>query len=315
MDIDYLLLLQNFRNGINDALTPFMEMLSLFAITYLMIIPAFIYWCVDKKSGLYSFASYTACVAVNAVVKLTCCIYRPWIRDARVLPAGDAITTATGYSFPSGHTMTAAPIYGSMAVSAWKKMRWISVLCIILIALTGFSRNYLGVHTPQDVLVGLTLGGLTLLGMSKVFRYLSGHPEKENIFIAAGILFGIAALVYISFKPYPMDYIDGVLLVDPEKMKVDAFGDIGIFIGFCISRFIEKTWVRFEPRFTKANLAAGLVGAVLTFFIIASLKAPCVALLGAQWGRLASDFIKILFIIAIWPAVMKAVLGKKEAEV
>ena len=118
MDIQYLLFLQNFRNSINDALTPFMEMISLFAVTFLVIIPAMIYWCVDKESGLYTMASYTATIAINAVVKLTACVYRPWIRDSRILPAGDAISTATGYSFPSGHTTMATSIYGSMAVSA-----------------------------------------------------------------------------------------------------------------------------------------------------------------------------------------------------
>ncbi|MBO5535524.1 MAG: phosphatase PAP2 family protein [Clostridia bacterium] len=69
-----------------------------------------------------------------------------------------------GYSYPSGHSVTAATLYGSMAVCARKMMRWISVLCVILILLTGFSRNYLGVHTPQDVLVGLTEGALMLWG-------------------------------------------------------------------------------------------------------------------------------------------------------
>ena len=50
MDIEYLLLLQRFRNAINDALTPFMEMISLFAVTYLIIVPAVVYWCIDKKA-------------------------------------------------------------------------------------------------------------------------------------------------------------------------------------------------------------------------------------------------------------------------
>ena len=50
----------------------------------------------------------------------------------------------------------------------------------ILILLTGFSRNYLGVHTPQDVLVGLTEGALMLWGVSAVFKYIANHPEKEN---------------------------------------------------------------------------------------------------------------------------------------
>ena len=144
MDIQYLLLLQNFRNSTGNAMTPFMEMISLFAVTYLVIVPALVYWCVDKRSGLYTMATYTTTVAINAVVKLTACIYRPWIRDSRVLPAGDAITTATGYSFPSGHTTSSTSIYGALAVSAWKKMRWVSILCIIFALLTCFSRNYLG---------------------------------------------------------------------------------------------------------------------------------------------------------------------------
>ena len=42
MDIAYLLWWQDFRNSINDALTPFMEEVSLFAVTYLIIIVAFI---------------------------------------------------------------------------------------------------------------------------------------------------------------------------------------------------------------------------------------------------------------------------------
>ena len=95
MDIAYLLWLQEIRNAISDALTPFMEAVSLFAITYLVIIPALIYWCVNKKDGLYIISSFSLTVAFNAVLKLTVCAYRPWIRDPRILPAGDAITTAS----------------------------------------------------------------------------------------------------------------------------------------------------------------------------------------------------------------------------
>ncbi len=312
MDIEYLLFLQNFRNGTNDALTPFMEMISLFAVTYLLIVPALVYWCLDKRSGLYTLASYNFSIAVNADVKLTACIYRPWIRDSRVLPAGDAITTATGYSFPSGHTMTATPIYGAMAVSAWKKLRWISVLCIICVLVTGFSRNYLGVHTPQDVLVGLTLGCLALFVIKKIFDYISVHPEKENIFLIIGVVFGVASLIYINVKPYPMDYVDGKLLVDPIKMMKDGYGDIGMFTAFCIARFVEKTWVRFEPALTKANLAAGFTGGVLLFILLQSIGDPLKALMGTNWGTLTKNTIVIFFIVAIWPAVMKAVTKKSK---
>ena len=41
MDIQYLLWLQDFRNGIQDALTPAMEFVSAFAVDYLILIPIF----------------------------------------------------------------------------------------------------------------------------------------------------------------------------------------------------------------------------------------------------------------------------------
>ena len=134
------------------------------------------YWCIDKQTGIYTFASYNAGNVLNSTVKLTVCAPRPWIRDARIMPAGDSIRTATGYSFPSGHAVMAGTLYGGMAVSAWKKMRWISVICIAMILLTGFSRNYLGVHAPQDVLAGLGESVLLLWGMSKVMKYTAKAP-------------------------------------------------------------------------------------------------------------------------------------------
>ncbi len=311
MDIQYLLVLQSFRDLIHDALTGFMEMISLFSVTYLIIVPAIIYWCVHKRSGLYTLGSYTVCVAFNAVLKLIACVYRPWIRDSRVMPAGDAIDTATGYSFPSGHTATATPIYGGLAISAWKKMRWVSVCCIIMIVLTGFSRNYLGVHTPQDVLVALTIGGCTLFAMDRLFRYLEKKPEKENYFLAAGVILGFSAIIFVVHKPYPMDYVDGKLLVDPQRMMKDGFGDVGMMIAFCIGRFIEKTWIRFEPVLTKRTAVAALVGAVLLFFMIESMGTPLKDLLGLHWGTFADNVITILFITALWPIVMKRTQRKE----
>ena len=41
----------------------------------------------------------------------------------------------------------------SSVTRSWKKL--VSVILVLLILVTGFSRNYLGVHTPQDVIVGL----------------------------------------------------------------------------------------------------------------------------------------------------------------
>ena len=213
MDIEYLLLLQNFRESTNNVLTPFMEAISLFAVSFLIMIPVFVYWVVDKRKGLYTLASYYLCCGVNAMVKLTACVYRPWIRDPRVVPAGDAISTATGYSFPSGHTVTAGPIYGGLAVVSWSWKKIVSVFLILCVLITGFSRNYLGVHTPQDVCVGLLESALALFVMMKIFSYLDEHPEKENLFLLLSfILTGVVGLIPMFFMiVYMRHALDGML--------------------------------------------------------------------------------------------------------
>ena len=314
MDIEYLLFLQRFRESINDSLTPFMEGISLFAVTYLIMIPVFVYWVVSKRKGLYTLVSYYLCCGFNAIVKLTVCAYRPWIRDARVHPAGDAITTATGYSFPSGHTVTAGPIYGGLAVVSWSWKKFVSVILGIFLLLTAFSRNYLGVHTPQDVFVGICESVFWLIIVAKIFTYLDEHPEKENLLLLICFILGWLGIVYITFKPYPMDYVDGKLLVDPQKMMNDGYGDICLLIAFPVARYIEKRWIGFQaPGLKGAGLAAGIVGLIPLFLMIKFMRPALDGVLGTHWGHFANTFIIVLYCIALWPLVIKAV-SKTEAK-
>ena len=311
MDIRYLLWLQDFRNSISDAWTPFMEWVSMFSTTYLIFIPVFIYWFWDKRKGLYTLVSYYFCMVVTPLVKLTACAYRPWIRDSRILPAGDAITTATGYSFPSGHTTTCAPLAGGVAVDAWKdrRARWVSPILVAWILLTGFSRNYLGVHTPQDVFVAIAVSVLCLIAAAKLFEYLDAHPEKEDRLLLGGFLFCWAAIAYITFKPYPMDVnAGGKLIVDPQKMMNDGYGDLGKMMGFIIARYIEKRWIQFRP-LKKSWLSALLCAALLVPMALLkkSVSPIIVQWLGSHWGKLVFSVIYVCYYIALIPLLLKLV--------
>ena len=309
MDIQYLLFLQNFRNSIHDAWTPFMEWVSSFATNYLILFAIFYYWYKDKKGGLYTLVSYSICMVVTPLIKLTACVYRPWIRDSRILPAGNSITTATGYSFPSGHTTTAGPLAGGMAVNLWKtnRTRWLSVLFVLFIPLTAFSRNYLGVHTPQDVCVALLITILSLFLTAKLFAWLEVNPEKENLLLLGGFIFCCLSLLYITVKPYPMTLnAEGKLLVDPQKMMNDGYGDIGKMMGFIIARFVEKTWIRFKSlRKGWAGILICLIGLIPVVLMKDHFRPVLVSAFGSHWGKLFFSIIYAFYYIAFFPMILK----------
>ncbi len=314
MDITYLLFLQDLRESAHNLPTPFMEWISLFAVTWLPLIPIFIYWCVDKKKGLYLLTSLVVCHVCNSLLKLTACVYRPWIRDARIVPVGHAISTAGGYSFPSGHATIATAVYGGIAAVFRECGKTLVLLCVGLIVLTAFSRNYLGVHTPQDVVAALCLSAMGLYGVARLFTLLDAHPEWEDRVLLGGFLFAVAALVYIALKPYPMDYgTDGSLLVKPGRMMRGGFRAMGLLMGFCVGRYVEKRWVRF--RVTGVD-ARGVALASLGFALLSFLKTCLGALLkmafGGHWGRLSTYFILAFFVVAVWPAVIRRFAGGRE---
>ena len=312
MDIDYLLFLQDFRNSIGDAWTPFMLWISHFATAYLMVFPAFIYWCIDKKKGLFILSSSVVSVAVNSIIKLTACVYRPWVRDPRIEPAEEALAESTGYSFPSGHTSTSAPIYSGIAISFWKKSKIPAVICFVMLALTMFSRNYLGVHTPQDVIAGLIIGLASLYGVHRLFLYLEKYPEKEDLFLLTGALISVAAIIYISVKPYPMDYLNGELLADPARLKIDGYKDLGLLLALCIGRYLEKRFVGFkEAGLNPRGILISLAGLIPLLIITKLLSKPMDGLFGVYFGGMLSRMLLILLIIVLWPAVIKMVTGEK----
>lgn len=312
MDIEYLLWFQNFREATGNIFTPFMAGYSDFAVSILAFVPAIIYWCMNKRNGLYLFTSYGVSRFINGILKVTFCVYRPWIRDSRIIPVEDAIKSATGYSFPSGHVMNTTPMFGGIGVISRKKYAWISFLCAIGILLTAISRNYLGVHTPQDVFVGMIFGLLVLYFVAKIFAYIVKNPEKENYFIAAGLILCVLAVIYVKNKSYPMDYVDGKLIVDPKKMMSDTYKDIGIFAGVLIGRYVEKTFVKFSPDgLNIKSVLLAVIGCVLYHYIHYGFRDIVRELMGKDLGNFASMFSLMFFTIALWPVVLKIFKASK----
>ena len=192
---------------------------------------------------------------------------------------------------------------------AWqhKKRRWLAVLCGIAIALTGFSRNFLGVHTPQDVIVGFLESLVIILIIGKVQSKISGNEKLIDILTLVGIVLTIAALIYIVFKPYPMEYVDGVLLVDPQIMMKDSFVACGVMIGILCGSYVERHFTHYEIPVGSANLPILTVigGAILFAWRTWFAPATIVAALGIHWGNFIAYFLMGFFALVIWPQVIK----------
>jgi undecaprenyl-diphosphatase len=110
---------------------------------------------------------------------------KEWVDRPR--PGADVVEVllpALGLSFPSGHAMSAAVVYGFLGLMAWLHLarpvaRWLGLLAsAFLAALVGLSRVYLGVHWFSDVLGGWTAGLLLLLLLAMLYRRLT-RPEPR----------------------------------------------------------------------------------------------------------------------------------------
>jgi len=109
-----------------------------------------------KYSAILLLASTFGGIVLNGVFKLG--FDRP--RPAIFVPVVHAVSS----SFPSGHAMSATIVYTTVAYLAARlhKRRWarwlVMTVAFIVIALISFSRLYLGVHYPSDVLAGIVVG-------------------------------------------------------------------------------------------------------------------------------------------------------------
>ena len=95
---------------------------------------------------------------------------------------------------------------------------------MLLTLLTAFARNWLGAHTPQDVLVGMMIALVVLLLSKHLLNWADGGKNRDWLLATIGVILSAAMLIYTSVKPYPMDVLpDGTLLVDPWDMVTDCY--------------------------------------------------------------------------------------------
>jgi len=307
MDIDILLGLQQFRNAAGPGLAEFFTKMTFFGeLSVTPVLLAIVYWCISKEYGAYLLVGWSGNRLLNGGLKITACAYRPWIRDPRVVPYGNAISTATGYSFPSGHSMNAATVFGGAAVR--KDMpRLLRVLSVLFVALVAFSRIYLGVHTPQDILVGSLSGLLMMWIVLHVMRWVENHPDKDWLVAVIGVGLAVIIAVFAALKPYPRDFdAEGKLLVDGAKMANDTYKCVGWSAGILIGWILERRFVRFSTEISMVSRITRLIAGLLSYYAFNLILLTWVkGLLPGISGTIVTCFLQMFYIVFLFPCFLK----------
>ncbi len=227
-------------------------------------------WCIDYKKGLHLAYAAAFTSGLNGGIKRILKIPRPFTHAPEIM-----LKSIGGFSTPSGHSSISAFIYP--AVLFYKPFRenlskdsqsakpqkngTASVkikiaAAIILPLLVGFSRVYLGVHYPTDVLLGWGLGAFIFLSMmfflpaieaklSTLNRTDEGDAQNIKFKKTASIRFTLAA-----FFSFILIFISREKVTEAGAILGLAFGNIRIFENSKYSFDASSgTWVQKLLRF------------------------------------------------------------------
>ncbi|MBQ6630576.1 MAG: phosphatase PAP2 family protein [Romboutsia sp.] len=215
--LNVLKFFQSIRTPILNAL--FLILTISTEVPVIILLTAITYWCINKKYGHKLLFTLIPNIVINTGIK-------EFVKAPR--PIGIAgieslrTQTATGYSFPSGHTQTATTFWTSLMIIF--KKRWTYILGTIIILGVGISRLYLGVHWPVDVIFGWIFGIVFTVIFAKLFDIVYEIKNYKLLFF-----------VLIPFILF-------IFIVKSESyIKI-----LGLLLGLIIGYIIEDKFIKFK---------------------------------------------------------------------
>lgn len=265
----------------------------------MVVILGFVYWCYNKKLGIYLATNFCMVGIWNPMLKNVFMRRRPYFDNANVkclkpVESGADLydINAQGFSFPSGHSSNSAVVYGSIA--RFMKKRWLTIVAVVIVLLVGISRFCLGVHYPTDVLCGWLLG---LFGLF-FLPWLQSKFSKKWVFYLVMILISLPGCFYCQ--------------------TTDYYTALGMAIGFFAGNLVEEKYVNFENTTNVGKIILRILfGGVIYFGLNMLLKLPfdsaflASATAGAYAVRVIRYAVILFIIVAVYPMTFDKI-GKKK---
>lgn len=289
--MDFLRFLSQYRTPLGEKIFQFFTYFGQELLIILIL--CLIYWCLSKKLAYQIGLSFFVSGLLMQVLKITFRISRPWVLDPSFEAVASAIPAATGYSFPSGHTQCATALYGTLAF--YLKKPWQRILSVFMFVMVGFSRMYLGVHTPKDVLVSMALTLLTIFAVARLSSYMQNHyvsPILVTMVLAVcSVLTAAYAAILLSQNTIETKYAS------------DCLKAAGAGLGFALAWYLEHKHINFEsdvplkkqiPKFAIGILITAILEFGLKYLVGDGLFLSCLRY-----------FILVLWALAIFPMLDK----------
>lgn len=278
--------------------TPFLDFLMLILTrageeTVFIVIAMIYLWCVNKYDAyMLLFVGFMG-TQISQLLKVTFRVMRPWVIDPEFKAVSAAIPAATGYSFPSGHTQTAVGTFGSVA--ATQKNKFIKFAAVLLALTVAFSRMYLGVHTPKDVITSFIIATLLIIVFSFIFKFVRGKKRAMRITFSVLIIFFIAQIIFLA------NYLKGSEAELISGLK-NAYKMLGSILGLFVVYELDEKYIHFE---TSSTFLGQIIKVVLGLISTLAVKEICYMLFAfipfQPISRGISYFIMVVFAGSVWP--------------
>ena len=262
------------------------------SVVFLFVAVIFL-WCIDKRKGYYFAVVGLGGTVLNQFLKLWFRVPRPWVLDENFTIVEAAREGASGYSFPSGHSQSAVSTYSAIALLT--KRRWLRALAIAITVIVPFTRMYLGVHTPADVLVASAIALLLVFILKPI---VLGTADGLKWILGITLLVSAGYLCFTKFYGFP-ENVDVICLNSGAENALCLFGAmVGLFAAY----IVDRKWINFT---TKAVWWAQVLKVTLGLLVLLAikeiLKTPLNYLMGDEIGRIVRYAFVTFTAGALWP--------------